>query len=90
MRTIDPIPTCGPVAIEFTTTAPLAARVTVHDLRGRAVRTLDLGTVEPGRQSALWDGLDGDGRRVSAGVYFVRIEGAGEVLATRRIVRLSD
>ena len=62
--------------------------VTIHDLRGRAVRVWDLGTVTPGRQSVLWDGLDDDGQRCVAGVYFARVEWNQSVVATRRIVRL--
>jgi hypothetical protein len=63
-------------------------RVTVHDLAGRRVR--DLGRVgddgtETGRE-VVWDGRDDAGRRVAAGVYFVRGEGAAPF--HRKAVRL--
>jgi hypothetical protein len=53
---------------------PSAARldVVVQDLAGRLVRTLHRGTLPAGRASIGWDGRDDRGRRVAAGVYFVR------------------
>ena len=51
-----------------------AARVDVFDLAGRRVRTLvDRHDGETGRFEQRWDLMDGTGRRVSAGVYFVRL-----------------
>jgi len=38
------------------------------------VRTVVRGAVAPGYYTALWDGRDDLGRRVPAGVYFVRFE----------------
>ncbi len=51
-------------------------RVGVYDLTGRRIR--DLGDVEGaiGGASVAWDGRDDAGRRVAAGVYFVRGVGA--------------
>jgi hypothetical protein len=42
------------------------------------VRTLVNGATQmPGSYSVTWDGRDGGGRPVSAGVYWYRLEGAG-------------
>ena len=52
----------------------------------RRVRTLIDGAVLAAGQHALpWDGHDDDGRPVSAGVYFMRLD-AGPVRETRRLV----
>jgi hypothetical protein len=57
------------------------ARVRVHDVTGRLVRTLEGG---PG---VSWDGRDGAGRPVAPGTYFVRLE-TGRSERTGRIVHL--
>jgi flagellar hook assembly protein FlgD len=59
----------------------------VHDVAGRRVRVLEDSFREAGRHAAVWDGRDGTGRRVAAGVYFVRLQAAGGEL-TRKIVLL--
>jgi hypothetical protein len=58
------------VAISYS--VPRAGRLTagIYDLRGRLVTTLHDGPVPAGRGELIWTGRDGDGRAVSAGVYF--------------------
>jgi hypothetical protein len=51
-------------------------RLTVYDVRGRRVTTLFDRIESAGWHSATWDGRDGAGRRVTSGIYFVRLEGA--------------
>jgi hypothetical protein len=46
------------------------ATVTIHDLRGRLVRRLEVERMQDGSLRALWDGEDSDGRSVPCGVYF--------------------
>ncbi|HTK31358.1 MAG TPA: FlgD immunoglobulin-like domain containing protein [Candidatus Saccharimonadaceae bacterium] len=54
---------------------PAAGRVrfSVFDVHGREVRVLEDGVFEAGEHTATWDGRDGTGRRVAAGMYFVRL-----------------
>jgi hypothetical protein len=47
--------------------------LTVHDPRGRLVRTLWRGAVERGRHAIVWNGLDERGLRTASGVYLVRL-----------------
>jgi uncharacterized repeat protein (TIGR01451 family) len=61
--------------------------LTVWDVAGRLVRTVQRGHAEPGPYAPVWDGRDELGRTVAAGVYFVRLE-SGDFEATRRVVRL--
>ncbi len=44
----------------------------VYDAAGRLVRNLAEGKSNPGYYTVLWDGRDDAGRKVSAGVYFVK------------------
>lgn len=51
--------------------------LTVHDVRGRLVRTLVAGDLATGRHEARWDGLDDTGQRVPSGIYVARLRAAG-------------
>lgn len=53
--------------------------VTVHDLRGRMVKTLVDGTRPAGTSSVTWDGADRSGRAMPSGVYLVRLQTPGGV-----------
>lgn len=61
--------------------------VRVFDVRGRAVRTIGGSVLSAGQHRLTWDGRGRDGRRVAAGVYFLRIEAAGE-LWSRKVLHL--
>ncbi len=50
-----------------------AARVDIYDMRGRQVRSLDAGIVEPGARSVAWDGRDASGEPLGTGVFLARI-----------------
>jgi hypothetical protein len=59
----------------------------VYDVSGRLVGVLKDGFVGPGPQTAVWDGKNVDGRRVSSGVYFYRLSTLG-FDQTRKMVLL--
>ncbi len=61
------------------------AGVLIVDPSGRAIRNLGRGDYPEGYSQIVWDGRDGQGRKVPAGVYFVRLT-AGTVVRTGRIV----
>ncbi len=68
------------------TSAPVSVRVV--DVSGRAVRTLWSGALgRGGTVEAAWDGRDGNGRRVSPGVYWIALQ-SGARTATTRLVAL--
>ncbi|HET7380905.1 MAG TPA: FlgD immunoglobulin-like domain containing protein [Gaiellales bacterium] len=60
-------------------------RAAVYDVAGRSVRRLADGYVESGEHVVRWDARDESGKRVSSGVYFVRVQ-TGEGVATLRTV----
>lgn len=64
-----------------------SARLAVYDVRGRLVVTLLDDRVAPGFHRREWNGLGRDGRRLSSGVYFVRLE-TESFAATRKVVLL--
>ena len=62
---------------------PLTIRI--YDLSGRLVTTLIDESKEPGRYSLSWRGVDDKGRKLTTGVYFLRLT-AGDFIGTRKVV----
>ena len=81
-----PQPSRGAVTLQYSLGISTPIRATIHDVRGRLIRTLEAGVTHgPGDQLLAWDGLDDRGRGVETGFYLVRIE-AGGLSQSRRIV----
>jgi flagellar hook assembly protein FlgD len=55
----------------------MSVRVSVFDVAGRQIRTLEDRSVPAGWHAVQWDGRDASGRAVAAGIYFVRLRGDG-------------
>lgn len=60
--------------------------VRVYNLAGQMIRELASGTAAAGNHSVAWDGRTSDGRRVSAGVYFIRLNIGGQAAPARLAV----
>jgi hypothetical protein len=64
--------------------------VSIHDIAGRLVRTLDLGYLNPGIYSgkdkaAYWDGRNEAGEQISSGIYFCVMQ-AGKFRAAKKMI----
>jgi hypothetical protein len=70
------------ICFELEAAAPV--RLGVYDVRGRLVRLLAEGPFAAGRHQVRWDGHDGAGRALAAGVYLCRLE-AGQARAARAL-----
>lgn len=79
-----PWPNPAPGAVRFTLVVPDGneARLRIFDLAGRLVHAR---TATAGTTFAQWDGLDDDGRRLPAGTYILKLDGAGSAV-TRKVV----
>ena len=75
-------------AITYSLPAPSEVTLTIHDVSGRLVRTLESGRLPAGAHRHDWDARDGSGRVVPAGVYFSRLTANGET-RSEKIVRLT-
>lgn len=60
--------------------------VALFDARGRRVRTLAQGVREAGAHRVIWNGTDDQGHAVSSGVYFLRMEGAGQRFVRKAVL----
>jgi hypothetical protein len=70
--------------ISFSVPERGAVELRIHDVGGRLVRILLEGRVmEAGRHRVVWDGRDGKGLAVAAGVYFASLKAGGETRTGR-------
>jgi hypothetical protein len=85
---------CWPNPFNPATTIPFAiavdahVRLAVYDTRGRLVTTIEDDVLAPGPYQREWNGTDADGHRVASGVYFYRLDVAGEGSMVRKMVLL--
>jgi hypothetical protein len=61
-------------------------RLVVYGLDGRVTRVLLDGPQTAGRHEVTWDGRDGDGHVVPAGIYFSRLAWRGRTIARRLVL----
>jgi hypothetical protein len=80
-----PNPARGFARIRYSMTKPGPVRLTVLDVTGRRVCSLVDGRQSAGSRTVSWDGRDGSGRPVPAGILFLRLE-AGEANSILRLV----
>ena len=66
---------------------PTPMTLTIYNVLGAEVSRLINQVQAAGRQQVVWNGRDDAGRRVGAGVYFVRMQ-AGHATWTRQLVLL--
>ena len=84
----SPNPSPGVTRAAFWLPRETAALFRVYDAGGRLVATVGSGRYEAGEGEIFWNGRDGTGRRVAAGVYFFRgVTAAGEAATARMTIR---
>jgi hypothetical protein len=83
-----PNPTAGPVELTYGVTENHRwVSVTVYDVAGRLVRTLDERTAQIGSYEVVWDGTNRSGKPVASGIYFIRAR-IGNASHERKVVIL--
>jgi hypothetical protein len=83
-----PNPSSGTVDFDVFLPQPGVVSVTILDVEGRSIWSLEHGVWLPAGGGLLhWDGTRSDGTRVSAGLYLLRLRVGGATL-TRRLIRL--
>ncbi len=81
-----PNPLRASTRIAFTLPRAGHARLGVYDVAGRLVRTLADREYEAGPHALEWDARDAANRPAPSGVYFYRLERAGETLERKLVV----
>ncbi len=80
-----PNPFAMSTRISFVLGARSRVAAGVYDVQGRLVKPLAGSVLPAGAHEIEWDGRDSRGRRVSAGIYFTRIEAGGMALTSKVI-----
>ena len=73
LRAVGPMPFRNQITLAYGLPRAGQSRLDVFDVRGRRVRSLLDGPQTAGVHRATWDGRDGEGRPMAAGIYFVRL-----------------
>lgn len=81
----QPNPTVERARLHYTLPFASFVRLSVTDVAGRQVAMLDRKVEGPGAHEATWNALDATGRGAPPGIYFARLEPAGQTVS-RRIV----
>jgi uncharacterized cupredoxin-like copper-binding protein len=76
LSTIQPNPFARHTKIQYQLVNASTVNLRVYDAAGRLVNRLVEAMCQPGYYTMVWDGCDDVGRRVPAGIYFVRFETA--------------
>jgi DNA-binding beta-propeller fold protein YncE len=86
LESVAPNPMMSATTISFALPRDATTRVSVMDVSGRVVATLQNGPASAGRHAITWDGTGVDGRHVAAGLYFVRVTSGDRHLTGRLVV----
>jgi hypothetical protein len=89
LQSVGPNPSAGPLRIEFELAHGGSVEFDVVDLAGRVVARVPTREWAAGRWAHAWDGRGEDGRRLSAGVYFVRMRLGGTAIGSHKLVIVS-
>ena len=79
LRAAYPMPSRGPVRLEFALARSARVSIVIHDLHGRRIRALLPATILPAASyTRPWDGLDDQSRSAGSGLYFARFSAGSE------------
>ncbi len=79
-------PDGGESLIGFSLNRKAEISLRIYDISGRLVRSLARGDFPAGSYEISWDGRDSRGREASSGIYFYRLQGAGQELSSRMVL----
>ena len=81
-----PNPFRGETRVQYRVPAAGRARLAVYDVQGRCMREIANAKQVPGQYAATWDGRNAAGVELPSGVYFLRLELAGQVTAQKVVL----
>lgn len=74
--------------LQFELNASVHIAINIYDLLGRKVRTIVNEEYEPGIKTFSWDGKNTNGKKLPAGVYFIRSI-INETIETKKVLMLN-
>ncbi len=79
-------PSRGGASLQYALTRDARVTLTIHDVAGRVVRTLERGVRIAGAHDLTWDGRDERGALLAPGVYLATLVTLGTAASTRIVV----
>ena len=61
-------------------------KLAIYNVKGQKVSTLKDEDMAAGEQNIVWQGTDNEGRKVSSGIYFIRLDIEGQKGQWRKVV----
>jgi parallel beta-helix repeat protein len=83
LKRVNPNPFDNIATIHYSIAKPGNVSLCIYDVSGRLVKTLCDERKDAGSYSVRWDSRDNMNRKVSAGVYFIRME-TGNFISTKK------
>jgi len=81
----SPNPFTQQTALTYDLKEPGMIGLSVYNLKGQLVADLDVGDKGSGQHSVLWDGRDHTGRKLSSGVYLLRLKLGEKIIRTKKV-----
>ncbi len=81
-----PNPTSGSVLVSYFLESAADVSVSIYDIAGRKIKTLEWRFRTAGRHEAPWDGTNLDGQPVSSGIYFYRLQTGSTTFSKKLVV----
>lgn len=82
-----PNPFTENTSIEFTLSQSGYAQITIYDITGKFIQTLQCYDCKQGKNSLLWNCLDSNNNRVQAGMYYYEIQ-QGSIKYSRTMIHI--
>jgi len=79
----EPNPFNPQTSILLNMPATASVKLNVYNARGQLIRTLVDGQLYAGSHSITWNGTDNNGRAVSSGLYFYRVDSQGQSIVRK-------
>ncbi len=83
---IKPNPMRDNAEIYYQINSPGITNLTLYDITGRKVKSFINGNFEQGCYRLTWDGTDETGRKLSEGVYFIRLDNQTEAFTQKVVI----
>ena len=86
-----PVPNPFTANVMLSFSMPRSGRISIkaYDITGRVVATVIDQTLDPGAHQIIWNGTDDQQRKVSSGIYFLRVIYENESI-TRKVIVLGN
>jgi len=88
LHTPSPNPFTQHISLTFSVPVKGVVKATVYDITGRRVITLTEEHKEPGKHRIEWSGRDSNGKKLSTGIYFLKVD-YGQESVTKKLVLIS-